>query len=48
MSFEAKFIDSKNNPSYKKFLRVANNREKSLCILEGIHLCQEYLAHNKD
>lgn len=43
MSFEPKLIDSKNNPTFKKFLRVANNREKKYCILEGVHLCQEFL-----
>lgn len=43
MSFEAKLIDSKNNPKFKRFVKVANHKEKSLCLLEGIHLCQEFL-----
>ncbi|NLA50860.1 MAG: RNA methyltransferase [Alcaligenaceae bacterium] len=45
MSFEAKLIDSKNNPTFKHFLKIANDREKKLCLLEGIHLCQEFLKN---
>lgn len=43
MSLEAKVIDSRNNPTFKRFVRVANNKDRSLYILEGVHLCQEFL-----
>ena len=45
MSFEPKLIDSKNNPTFKRFLRIANNKDKKFCLLEGIHLCQEFLKN---
>lgn len=47
MSFDTKLIDSKNNPVFKRFVRIANNKDKSLCLLEGIHLCQEFLEKAK-
>ncbi len=47
MSFEAKLIDSKNNPTFKHFLKIANGREKKFCLLEGIHLCQEFLKKTR-
>lgn len=45
MSFEPKLIDSKNNPTFKRFCKIANGREKKFCLLEGIHLCQEFLKN---
>ncbi|MDO5667295.1 MAG: RNA methyltransferase [Alcaligenaceae bacterium] len=48
MSFEAKLIDSKSNPTFKRFVKIANNKEKSLCLLEGIHLCQEFLEKGSE
>lgn len=43
MSYESRLIDSKNNPTFKRFVKVANNKDKSLYMLEGIHLCQDFL-----
>lgn len=45
MSFVTKLIDSKNNPTFKRFLKIANGKEKKFCLLEGIHLCQEFLKN---
>ncbi len=47
MSFEPKLIDSKNNPTFKHIVKIANNKEKKLCLLEGIHLCQEFLKNSR-
>ncbi|XVN74255.1 23S rRNA (guanosine-2'-O-)-methyltransferase RlmB [Oligella sp. MSHR50489EDL] len=44
MFSEAKLIDSKNNAFFKQLVKISQNKEKSLCLLEGIHLCQEFLA----
>lgn len=40
-------IESKQNPTFKRFMRIANNKERDVCILEGIHLCQEFLKHGE-
>lgn len=46
MSFENRLIDSKNNTTYKRFVKIAKNKDKQNCLLEGIHLCQEFLKND--
>ena len=44
MFSDAKLIDSKNNAFFKRLVKISQNKEKALCLLEGIHLCQDFLA----
>lgn len=40
-----KRISSRDNPVYKRILRVAAGREHDWTVLEGIHLCDAWLEH---
>lgn len=40
-----KQITSRENPRFKQFARLATGRHKDLILIEGVHLCQEWLRH---
>lgn len=40
-----KHISSRDNPKYKQFVRLAAGRRGEHILLEGVHLCQEWLRH---
>ncbi|WP_397473224.1 TrmH family RNA methyltransferase [Pusillimonas sp.] len=40
-----KHISSRDNPRYKQFVRLAGGRRGDQILLEGVHLCQEWLRH---
>jgi TrmH family RNA methyltransferase len=40
-----KHISSRDNPQYKRLLRLAAGKEDGLVLLEGIHVCQDWLSH---
>ncbi|HLU19772.1 MAG TPA: RNA methyltransferase [Pusillimonas sp.] len=40
-----KQITSRENPRFKQFARLATGRRKDQTLLEGVHLCQEWLRH---
>lgn len=40
-----KHISSRDNPHYKRFIRLAGGRRGDQAVLEGVHLCQEWLRH---
>ncbi len=40
-----KHIQSKDNPQFKQFVRVASGKVRGQVLLEGVHLCQEWLRH---
>ncbi len=40
-----KHISSRDNPQYKRLLRLAAGKEEGQVLLEGIHLCQDWLSH---
>lgn len=40
-----KLIRSRDNPQYKQLQKLAQERVSGHCLLEGIHLCQEWLKH---
>ena len=40
-----KLIQSKDNPGYKQLVRVAAGKVQGQILLEGVHLCQEWLRH---
>ena len=40
-----KHISSRDNPQYKQFVRLAGGRRGEQIVLEGVHLCQEWLRH---
>lgn len=40
-----KHISSRDNPLYKQFVRLAGGRRGDQVLLEGVHLCQEWLRH---
>lgn len=38
-------VQSKDNPRYKHWLRVSSGKVDDEVILEGVHLCQEWMRH---
>ncbi|HUH86792.1 MAG TPA: RNA methyltransferase [Pusillimonas sp.] len=40
-----KHISSRDNPRYKQLLRLVGGKREGRTVLEGIHLCQEWLRH---
>lgn len=40
-----KHISSRDNPQYKQLLRLISGKRDGRTVLEGIHLCQEWLRH---
>lgn len=38
-------IQSKDNPRFKQWLKIASGKVSGQLLLEGIHLCQEWLRH---
>lgn len=40
-----KHISSRDNPLYKQFVRSISGKRGARTVLEGIHLCQEWLLH---
>jgi TrmH family RNA methyltransferase len=40
-----KHISSRDNPQYKRAARLARGKQDGHVVLEGIHLCQAWLAH---
>jgi TrmH family RNA methyltransferase len=40
-----KYIESRDNPLFKTFVRVSAGKGRDQVWLEGIHLCQAWLAH---
>ncbi|OWT65481.1 TrmH family RNA methyltransferase [Candidimonas nitroreducens] len=40
-----KHISSRSNPEYRQLLRLAEGRHGAQAVLEGLHLCQEWVAH---
>lgn len=39
-------IHSRDNARYKLLQRIARNRVDKRCLLEGVHVCQEWLRHS--
>lgn len=40
-----KHITSRDNPRYKQLVKLAGGRRGDQVLLEGVHLCQEWLRH---
>ncbi|HEU0231235.1 MAG TPA: RNA methyltransferase [Burkholderiaceae bacterium] len=40
-----KRISSRENPAYKRVLRIAEGKERGWAVIEGIHLCRAWLDH---
>ena len=40
-----KHISSRDNPQYKQLVKLAGGRRGDQILLEGVHLCQEWLRH---
>lgn len=40
-----KHISSRDNPQYKQLVRLAGGRRGDQILLEGVHVCQEWLRH---
>ncbi|WP_028358080.1 TrmH family RNA methyltransferase [Brackiella oedipodis] len=40
-----KLIQSRQNAQLKQWWRIAQGKDKTSCLLEGIHLCQAYVQH---
>lgn len=40
-----KHISSRDNPLYKRLVRLAAGKDDEHVLLEGIHLCQDWLGH---
>lgn len=40
-----KRISSRENPAYKRVLRIAEGKERGWTVLEGVHLCRAWLDH---
>lgn len=40
-----KHISSRDNPRYKQLLRLIGGKRDGRAVVEGIHLCQEWLRH---
>lgn len=40
-----KHLQSRDNPQYKQLLRVAAGKTRDQVLLEGVHLCEEWLRH---
>lgn len=40
-----KYISSRDNPQYKQLVRLIGGKRDGKVVLEGVHLCQEWLRH---
>ncbi|HEU0230432.1 MAG TPA: RNA methyltransferase [Burkholderiaceae bacterium] len=40
-----KRISSRENPAYKRVLRISEGKERGWAVIEGIHLCRAWLDH---
>lgn len=40
-----KHLQSRDNPQYKQLLRIAAGKARDQVLLEGVHLCEEWLRH---